>query len=104
MKSIPRLLIAGCGAMLLLLSFSPAAFADQSDKTIASLTKAALKLPTSPFLANFRLADHTSAAARYGTSCQRGDIASESYNFGRMEVPMATAQPMDQAKQEAFVE
>ena len=49
MKSILRLLIAGCGAMLLLLSFSPAAFADQSDKTIASLTKAALKLPTSAF-------------------------------------------------------
>lgn len=39
MKSILRLLIAGCGAMLLLLSFSPAAFADQSDETIASLTK-----------------------------------------------------------------
>ena len=50
MRSILRQLIAGCGAMLLLLSFSPAAFADQSDKTIASLTKAALKLPTSPFL------------------------------------------------------
>lgn len=49
MKSIPRLLIAGCGAMLLLLSFSPAAFADQSDKTIASLTKAAVKLPTIAF-------------------------------------------------------
>ncbi len=59
MKSILRLLIAGCGAMLLLLSFSPAAFADQSDKTIASLTKAALKLPTSPFLDNFRLANIT---------------------------------------------
>ena|SRR5947209_50870 len=27
----------------------------------------------------------------------------ESYNFGRMEVPMATAQLIDQAKQEAFV-
>src|SRR5467141_54924 len=25
------------------------------------------------------------------------------YNFGRMEVPMATGQPIDQAKQEAFV-
>src|SRR3981189_945558 len=50
-----------------------------------------------------RVADHTSAAARCGASCQRGDISSESYNFGQMEVPMATAQLIDQAKQEAFV-
>src|ERR1700736_730332 len=31
------------------------------------------------------------------------ESSAESYNFGRMEVPMATAQLIDQAKQEAFV-